>query len=156
MSIEDRLEDAMLLWKEGRREGALLNVLVAVAATSRMTHPEVKGDRAKFEKFLKTTHEWTISVEHRGQQVDIDHLFYKWLRCELLHKAEIPIDIRIDDGFADPHTCTVRAGGAPEHIVLLTPGWYDFLTQAVRSAQAQRSVPTPFGQIATIPATYRR
>ncbi|MDK9347575.1 hypothetical protein FAM23867_001428 [Propionibacterium freudenreichii] len=31
MSIEDRLADAGLLWKNGRREGALLSVLVAVA-----------------------------------------------------------------------------------------------------------------------------
>jgi len=90
MSIEDRLADADLLWKNGRREGALLSVLVAVAATARKTFPEITGDRASFEAFMKTTHGWTIGVEYRGQVVDLDHLFYKWLRCERAANSSTP------------------------------------------------------------------
>lgn len=41
MSIKDRLAEADLLWKHGRREGALLSVLVAVAVTARITFPEI-------------------------------------------------------------------------------------------------------------------
>jgi len=135
MSIENRLEDATILWQMGRREGALLNVLVAVAATAQITHPCVRGDRKRFVAFLRSNHSWRISIEYRGQQVDVDELLYKWLRCELVHKAEIPVDIRIDDGFADPDTCSIQAGGSPEYEVLLSPGWYDFLVQSVKNAQ---------------------
>lgn len=136
MSIRDRLEDADLLWGHHRREGALLIVLVATAATARKTFPQITGDRASFEAFMKTTHDRTISVEYRGQQVDLDHLFYKWLRCELVHTATLPVDLRIDDTFSDPDSCSVRAGGAPNHAVLLSPGWYYFLTSAIRNAAA--------------------
>ena len=46
----------------------------AVAATARKTFPEITGDRASFEAFMKTTHGWTIGIEYRGQVVDLDHL----------------------------------------------------------------------------------
>lgn len=138
MSTQDRLKDAELLWEHHRHEGAFLNVLIAVAATARKTFPEIKGDRESFERFMKTTHDWTTSIEYRGQQIDVDHFFYKWLRCELIHTAALPIDLRIDNEFADPASYTVRAGGAPDHTVLLTPGWYHFLTQAVANAPANQ------------------
>lgn len=121
MSIEDRLADADILWKHGRHEGALLSVLVAVAATARKTFPEITGDRASFEAFMKTTHGWTIGIEYRGQVVDLDHLFYKWLRCELVHTAALPVDLRIEDQLGDPNANSVRAGGAPDYTVLLGP-----------------------------------
>lgn len=114
----------------------MLSVLVAVSATARRTFPEVKGDRESFVQFLKTTHRWTLGVEHRGAQVDIDHLFYKWLRCELVHTGELPPDIRISDKFPEPMSCSLRAGGAPEYTVLLSPGWYHFLVDGIRSAGA--------------------
>ncbi len=136
MSIVDRVADADLLWHYGRREGALLNVLVAVSATARRTFPDVRGDRAAFEAFMKTTHGWTIAVEHRGVPVDMDSLFYKWLRCELVHVGSLPPDLRIDDQFTDPDVCGVRAGGAPNYTVLLSPGWYQFFADVVRNAPA--------------------
>jgi hypothetical protein len=136
MSIVDRMADADLLWHHGRREGALLSALVAVSATARRTYPDIAGDRAAFEAFMKTTHGWTIAVEHRGISVDVDLLFYKWLRCELVHAGSLPPDLRIDDEFTDPRQCGVRAGGAPEYTVLLSPGWYQFFVDAVRNAPA--------------------
>lgn len=138
VSISDRLDDADLLWRCGRREGALLSVLVAVGATARRRFPHVKTDRAAFVAFMKTTHSWTIAVEHRGTQVDVDQLLYKWLRCELVHEASLPPDVRIDDHFDNPDGCAVRAGGAPSYAVLLSPGWYRFLVDAVRHAPANR------------------
>lgn len=134
MSILERLEDAELLWKNGRREGALLCVLVAISATARQRFPNAAGDRDAFETFMKTTHGWTIGIEYRGGTVDMDHLLYKWLRCELVHNGALPPDLRIDDDFTDPAACGVRAGGAPAYTVLLSPGWYQFLVQAVRSS----------------------
>ena len=54
MSIEDRLADADILWKHGRHEGALLSVLVAVAATARKTFPEITGDRASYQYLVES------------------------------------------------------------------------------------------------------
>ena len=81
--------DAELLWAGGGPEGGLLSLLVAVAASARRTHPGL-GDRAAFVGSLKSRHSWTISVEFRGEQWDLDELFYKWFRCELVHKARAP------------------------------------------------------------------
>jgi hypothetical protein len=134
MSIAERLVDADLLWSQGRREGALLSALVAVSATARLTFPDARGDHDAFVRFMKTTHRWSMRVQHRGVPVDMDEIFYKWLRCELVHTGGLPRDIRIDDLFTDPTACGVRAGGAPEFTVLISPGWYHFLVDAVRNA----------------------
>ena len=131
MSIRARLEDADLLWRDGRLEGALLVVLVAVAATARKTLPDVRGDRNAFVAFLKSTHGWAVTVEFRGKQVDLDQLFYEWLRCELVHTGSLPVDVRVEDFAGDPAACSVRAAGAPSYTLLVTPGWYHYLRQIV-------------------------
>jgi hypothetical protein len=129
MSAEDRLTDAELLWAAGRREGALLLTMVAVAASARLAHPGL-ADRDCFVTFLKTRHSWTISVEFRGEQWDLDALFYKWLRCQLVHEAGLPVDIRIDNSLTG---LEVRAGGAPEFLLLIAPGWFDYLACTARA-----------------------
>lgn len=100
--------------------------------------PTSRPDRAAFVAPMKTTHSWTIAVEHRGTQVDVDQLLYKWLRCELVHEASLPPDVRIDHHFDNPDGRAVRAGGAPSYAALLSPGWYRFLVDAVRHAPANR------------------
>jgi hypothetical protein len=76
MSVRERVDDAVCLWKNGRQYGALLCLLVAVAATSRKRYPKpppgkkgederkgtgpvrlypgeyAKSDRVAFESFL--------------------------------------------------------------------------------------------------------
>jgi len=133
MTAAERLDDAEFLWAHGRREGAMLSVLVAAAAVARRHHPKA-SDREAFEGFLQAQHDWTISVEFRGQQCDVDHLLYKWMRCELAHTGSLPIDLHIDDTFADPAHLTIRAGGAPAYVVLITPAWFTFLVERVRQA----------------------
>ncbi|WP_139240928.1 hypothetical protein [Actinomyces glycerinitolerans] len=86
---------------------------------------------------MKDSHDWTINVEYRGEQVDLDLLFYKWMRCELVHNGGLPVDLPIDESFADPRSCSVRAGGAPDYMVLVSPGWYWFLVGHVRSTVEQ-------------------
>ncbi|MGD0247945.1 MAG: hypothetical protein ABSB75_02725 [Candidatus Limnocylindrales bacterium] len=129
MSAEDRLKDAELLWAAGRRKGALLSIMVAVAASARRAHPGLK-DRDAFVTFLKSRHAWTISVESRRVLWDLDALFYQWLRCELAHEAGLPVDIRIDDSLGG---LEVRAGGPPTYLVSISPDWFNHLAYAVRS-----------------------
>ena len=135
MSIRGRVEDAMFLWENGRQEGAFLSALVAVAATSRRRFPDHKAvrDREAFERFVAAAHTVHLSVEYRGKVHPIEHVLYKWLRCELVHEGEIPIDIAFmpDD---HPDALSVRAGGAPEFVLMFSHGWLHHLVGAVVAA----------------------
>src|SRR5882724_2845054 len=96
MSLRDRVEDAMLLWENGRREGAFLVALIAVAATARRRFPDrtLVTDREAFESFVQSAHSVRLSVEYRGECYEIEHIFYKWFRCELVHEGGLPLDIQ--------------------------------------------------------------
>jgi len=135
MSVRARVEDASLLWQHGRLEGAFLSVLVAVAATSRRRYGNRHefGDRAAFEQFVRDSHSVRLSVEYRGQCQPVEHIFYKWLRCSLLHEGGVPVDIEFVDG-GEPGTMSVRAGGAPEYVLKLSHGWFHHLMGAVIEA----------------------
>ena len=126
MSIADRLADGDVLWTHGRREGALLSVLVAITAAAREDYPN-RGDGDAFRTFLATHHTWFISVEHRGEQVTVDQLMWKWLRCEIAHRAGLPVDIQVADPAEDSDNLWIRAGGAPEFVVRLSAAWYPWL-----------------------------
>lgn len=54
MSVIDRLEDAYILYQNGRKEGALFSTIIAVAATSRKRYPKkkVKEDSKAFKMFI--------------------------------------------------------------------------------------------------------
>jgi hypothetical protein len=103
MSVKSRIDDARALWHAGRKEGALLSVLVAAAATSRKRYPRgatpKKGDREAFTCFLKEEFPKiirftsAISVRFRGEILRIEDLLYKFVRCELAHEAELPEDV---------------------------------------------------------------
>lgn len=127
MGAADRIEDAKFLWKTGRRGSGLLLACVAVAARARKEHPDAPRarDGKAFEQLVEDVLSVGLSVEFRGEQVPIERLLYKWIRCELVHTGAVPVDIEIDDSLGDG--LTVRAGGAPDFIVKLSPGWFDFL-----------------------------
>lgn len=131
-SIQNRSDDALLLWDNGRHEGAFLTALIAVAATARRRYPKMK-DRESFEQFLKDCHSVRLSVEYRGQCQEIEHIFYKWLRCELVHEGTLPVDIQFmsED---EPGSMSVRAGGAPEYILKIGHGWFHHMIGAVMNA----------------------
>jgi hypothetical protein len=133
MSIRARLDDAVLLWRSGRREGAFLSVLVAVAATSRLRHGKGVTDRNAFEQFVASAHPVRLSVEFRGELHPIEHIFYKWLRCELVHEGGLPIDIEFMP-VSEPGGLSVRAGGAPNFVLLLSEAWFEHLVAAVVAA----------------------
>jgi hypothetical protein len=76
MRIRARIEDALLLWEQGRLEGACLCALVAVAASARRQYPDRKtlGDREAFERFLTNAHTVRLSIEYRGECQPIEHI----------------------------------------------------------------------------------
>jgi hypothetical protein len=132
--LEARVADARFLWANGRREGAFLIAVIAVAATARRRFPDRKavGDRQAFERFLETAHSVRLSVEFRGACEAIEHVLYKWFRCELVHEGELPIDIEFMQ--SEPNVLSVRAGGKPDFVLKLSEGWFDHLINAVVTA----------------------
>lgn len=104
MSVRERLEDAILLWKNDRREGAWIQVLIAAAATARQRFP-TGGDGEVFRKFIREVTPTindatkppipggiTVIFESKvAKPMSLDEAFYKHLRCYLLHEAVIPI-----------------------------------------------------------------
>jgi hypothetical protein len=104
-----RVEDAGVLADSGRFEGALLMLLVAVAATARKRYPrgtpsakrptKKMGDREAFTLFLRDEM-WRLVKEHsdvvlfRGRERPIEDFLYEFLRCELVHNAIVPGDLR--------------------------------------------------------------
>src|SRR5205807_872361 len=136
--IRARVEDALLLYERGRFEGAFLNALIAVAATSRRECPDrAIGDRECFDRFLdRGQRRFRIeAVEFRGQMHPIPHILYKWLRCELVHRGTIPIDVEIleDEGLS------LRAGGRPHYVLQLSRGWFHWLVGTVVEAPCNAS-----------------
>ena len=125
----------LLLWEQGRLEGTFLCALVAVAASARRQYPNRKtvGDREAFERFLINTHPVRLSVEYRGECQPIEHILYKWCRCELVHEGGIPVDIEFMPD-SEPGLLSIRAGGAPEYVLQLSHGWFHHLIGAVVNA----------------------
>jgi hypothetical protein len=103
MSVKARIDDARVLWQAGRKEGALLSVCIAVAATSRKRYPRDcnprKTDREAFTGFLSdeipriVTFTSSISLRFRGEILRLKEILYKFVRCELAHEAELPEDV---------------------------------------------------------------
>jgi hypothetical protein len=128
-AIRARIDDAIFLWDRGRQEGAFLSVLIAVAATARRRYPKMK-DREAFEQFLRDSHSVTLSVEYRGECRPIERVFYKWMRCQLVHEGGIPVDIEFMQD-VEPGSMSVRAGGAPEFILKIGTGWFQHMIGSV-------------------------
>jgi hypothetical protein len=120
MRAPERVDDARFLWDRGRRPGGLLLVCAAVAAEARRQYPKA-GDGEGFRRLIRDSLSVELSVEFRGEPQPIEQLLYKWVRCELMHTAVVPLDIEIDDDLGDG--LRVRAGAAPEHLLKLSPGW---------------------------------
>lgn len=110
MSVRERLEDAVLLWEKGRKQGAWIQVLIAAAATSRQRFP-TKRDGEAFRDFIKEVTPTIvdanappipggISVIFNGDTSDpmpLDQVMYKHLRCNLLHEAVMPPDVCLSE-----------------------------------------------------------
>jgi hypothetical protein len=135
--IRDRIDDALLLWENGRHEGALLCALVALAATARKRYPKL-GDREGFERFFSEARRVVIGVEYRGECHCIEHVLYKWLRCQLVHEAGLPLDLKLMEE-DEPNTMSVRAGGAPEYVLKIGHGWFGEIVRSVVNAPENKN-----------------
>jgi hypothetical protein len=129
MGIRKRVEDAELLWHAGQAEGSLLMALVAVSATARRKYPDRK-DGDGFEQLLLDVRRWRLSLEFRGSQVPIERLLWKWFRCELVHEAGLPVDIRLMP-IGPRGGLSARAGGAPSYELQLSEAWLHHLLDIV-------------------------
>jgi len=148
MSIKDRLEDADLLSRHGRKEGALVLVLVAVAATSRRRYPKKKvcRDGEAFKRFIRDEMatvtggpDKNVAFPFDGKQnVPLEDILYTHLRCQLFHEGEMPGTIV----FTQPK----RHEGRVCNVLHLTQplgfpeGWVDNLAKAVREAPENRDL----------------
>lgn len=130
--VRRRLEDAQLLWQLGRRESAFILALVSVSAAARLTAPGL-GDRAAFEAFLASRTRIRLSLEYQGQLLTMESILYKLLRCQLIHEAGMASDVEFMDHPND-QDLIARAGGAPEYILQLSPGWFHHLTRCALEA----------------------
>ena len=130
MSIKNRIEDAQELWKHGKKEGAFLMMLIALAATARKRYPYPKyRDRDSFLKFWQDANPGIVAVEYLGECRPLGEIFYEWIRCQLVHQAELPVDIEfVDNGRS------IRAGGAPEFKLLIGYGWINALLANIINA----------------------
>lgn len=100
--------------------------LVAVAARARQESSGRLGEREVFERFIESRFHVRISAEFRGQLYSLEQIFYKWMRCELVHEGGLPVDLRFKDDAA-PGELSLRAGGAPRYVLLVSPAWFQQL-----------------------------
>ena len=126
MGIKNRIDDAQLLWDNNRKEGAFINVLIAVASTARKRYPKPKyTDHESFVKFLCDAYPGKMGAEFRGKLLYVEEIFYSWIRCQLIHESELPPDIEfINDKV---NSMTIRAGGKPEYKLLVGYNWIFYL-----------------------------
>ncbi len=137
MSVRERLEDAQRLFQMGRTQGALLSVLVAVAATSRKRRPLPERDGIAFKKFVA---EETLAitggavlnffVRFRGREIKLEDFLYRFVRCELAHEARLPDDVEFADGAA-PGDLAIDVSDSR---IAMSNTWMDGLGKAVHFA----------------------
>ncbi len=169
MSIKQQVEDAIFLAKNERHLGALTNLMLAVAASSRKTFPKGKakslkdptknmGDGEAFSLFVggrirkilfgdyggPDTGNSGISVNFKGKQHDVAYILYKYYRCELVHEGELPEDIEFSAP-SENQNMGINNGGVGVSIgcgnaMVLDYGWIDLLVNAVVYARCNGKV----------------
>lgn len=124
--IQERIKDAQILWKNNRHEGAFMLALITMAAVAKKAYPK-SSDRESFEQFFRDNFSARINIEYRGECHSVEHIFYKWFRCNLVHEGRLPIDIKL----TCPDTTSLCAGGAPEYILKIGNGWFHSIMKIV-------------------------
>ena len=102
MSIKNRIEDANILLKLDRKEGALISALIAVSGTSRKRYPQKKINNPgeAFKKFMSDelpkleapgwSENSTIEIELKKNKYKLRDILWKYVRNALEHEATLP------------------------------------------------------------------
>jgi len=116
MSVTDRIDDARVLYSQGRRQGALLSVLIAVTATARTRFPpntpsrtdpsKPMGDIEAFTTFLhdelgKMNVPVDRPLQFRGRPTTLAMLLYRLVRNELAPKPEQMFEVQFHPAAGD-------------------------------------------------------
>jgi hypothetical protein len=161
MSVRQRIEDAKLLWQHGNKEGAFIQILIAVAATARKRYPkpargttlpsqrphpgEPAHDNVAFKTFIldemdKITGgpKYNVAFPFQGINTPLEEIVYRQLRCQLLHEGETPQTIV----FTKPLVKDGKSYSIPE---LKDPlgfpeSWFWNLARAVAQAPENREL----------------
>lgn len=149
MSIRSRVEDAMVLWNAGRKEGAWVLALVAAAATARKRYPRPLKDNESFKKFIRDITTTLVYGKPASEKrpavmfgnVLLENIIYTDMRCKLIHEGEIEDTIVLDEcRLVDGNllgTMRVGGNGKPHE---LPDFWALHLLKAVREAPENRDL----------------
>ncbi|HUU11085.1 MAG TPA: hypothetical protein VM431_11195 [Phycisphaerae bacterium] len=119
MSVADRARRAELMWAAGDGEGALDQLLLGIAATSRKRYPKstVPGDGEAFVRFVEDeirsglffgphVTEVNFAMPWRGKSVSLAEILYQ-IRCSTVHEGALPADVHYAPG-GEPHLLVLR------------------------------------------------
>lgn len=134
MSVRERIEEAIHHWAAGRKVGACVPLLIAVAATARKRYPrptkanpavppggrprpgEAAGDKVAFTTFIldemltitggKMKYNVAFPFQGKGA-VPLEEILYTHLRCPLIHEAEAPAIYFTPSELIDGKSCSV-------------------------------------------------
>ena len=107
IGIVSRLDEAKLLYLNGFKEGALISLLVAVAATARDRYPRDRySDNKSFKGFLKdgmcNGDFWGPNIyllakmDFQGKVQPLENILYDIIRCDLLHESKLSDLVRYE------------------------------------------------------------
>lgn len=159
MSIRERVRDAHLLYQHGHREGALLSVLIAVAASARRRYPKPKfRDHDAFVKWIGEemlaitggrVRNYNVAVPGADPTKWVDGLMplgeclYSFIRCNLAHEATLPDNVEFFP--ADAMSLSIDIN---DTTIRLSDTWMDALTQAIQYAPENHDL---YPEIANMP-----
>ena len=165
MSIKSQLDDALFLKASGRYLGAFTVLMLAVAASSRLTFPQgtssrvdpkkPMGDGEAFRLFLggrirkmlmgldRGPDEGTagVDVPVNGKVHDLAYIFYKYYRNGLIHESELPNEVEFVPSQQACQGIRIQNRGfsvcisVRNNTLALDYGWIDLLAGAVKHAR---------------------
>jgi hypothetical protein len=156
MSVTDRIDDARVLYSQGRRHGSLLAVLIAVTATARKRFPpntpsrtdpiKPMGDIEAFTTFLhEELSRLNVPLDRRlqfhGRPTTLEMLLYRFVRNELAPKPDQPFEIQFHPASGDAVEVDVV-----DDQLLISDNLLDRLGRTVTQAAENAAAFTPRAQ----------
>ncbi|MCG3130202.1 MAG: hypothetical protein FLDDKLPJ_00955 [Phycisphaerae bacterium] len=146
MSVKARIEDAGLLWKHGRKEGAWVLALVAAAATSRKRYPRPCSDSKGFKQFIRDVSGTLVTGKPASDvanpqivfnQTPLEEIVYEHLRCNLVHEGQVAAPVAFSESqVVNGKLQATLAVGSPN---VIPDFWVLNLMRAIREAPENAS-----------------